>query len=222
MGLDHVSVLGKTIEEIAWQKAGIYKVGLLLLATVPALNVARQEKVPALTVEQPEEGMTVLKRVAEEKKVGSAWVSYSDFRLILCKASSFSVVERIHEMDKIKLGEGGLRNLLDQITLIPIFRTRRFSPIPKCRAGRGALPGVLEISSWPRFRRGSTRAFQTGSGKDSLAGTMPNRSGSCLSSDHVVFGRGSYARESRVFHQVVRRPGYGVEGKVGLRSVSPR
>ena len=41
LGLDHVSVLGKTIREIAWQKAGIYKVGLPLPATVPVLNLAR-------------------------------------------------------------------------------------------------------------------------------------------------------------------------------------
>jgi len=27
LGLDHTAVLGKTIEEIAWQKSGIYKVG---------------------------------------------------------------------------------------------------------------------------------------------------------------------------------------------------
>ncbi|KAF9653382.1 FolC bifunctional protein [Thelephora ganbajun] len=73
LGLDHVSVLGKTIKEIAWQKAGIYKEG-----------------VPALTVEQLEEGMTVLEQVAEEKK-----------------ASSFSVVKRVPEMEEIKFGLAG-------------------------------------------------------------------------------------------------------------------
>ncbi|KAF9782920.1 FolC bifunctional protein [Thelephora terrestris] len=72
LGLDHVSVLGKTIGEIAWQKAGIYKEG-----------------VPAFTVEQPEEGMTVLEQVAGEK------------------ASSFSVVKRIPEIDNICLGIPG-------------------------------------------------------------------------------------------------------------------
>ena len=59
---------------------------------------------PALTVEQPEEGMAVLKQVAEEKKVGLTVESHSDFCLILPKASSFSVVERIPETDDIKLG----------------------------------------------------------------------------------------------------------------------
>lgn len=31
LGLDHVGVLGQTLEEIAWHKAGIYKVRLTLL-----------------------------------------------------------------------------------------------------------------------------------------------------------------------------------------------
>lgn len=38
LGLDHVSVLGKTIEEIAWQKAGIYKVSLARLVISSVLN----------------------------------------------------------------------------------------------------------------------------------------------------------------------------------------
>jgi len=66
--------------------------------------------VPALTVEQPEEGMAVLKRVAEEKKVGPALRSHSGFRLTLHETSNLSVVERIPEIDKIKLGKVHLRN----------------------------------------------------------------------------------------------------------------
>jgi folylpolyglutamate synthase len=31
LGIDHTAVLGKTLPEIAWQKAGIYKVGILSL-----------------------------------------------------------------------------------------------------------------------------------------------------------------------------------------------
>ncbi|KAM5532276.1 hypothetical protein V8D89_014034 [Ganoderma adspersum] len=48
LGIDHVSILGKTLKDIAWQKAGIFKEG-----------------VPALTVEQPEEAALVLKEQAE-------------------------------------------------------------------------------------------------------------------------------------------------------------
>jgi len=51
LGLDHTAVLGKTIGEIAWQKGGIYKEG-----------------VPALTVNQPEEGFEVLKQQAQNRK----------------------------------------------------------------------------------------------------------------------------------------------------------
>ncbi|KIM25926.1 hypothetical protein M408DRAFT_330918 [Serendipita vermifera MAFF 305830] len=54
LGLDHIAVLGKTLGEIAWQKAGIYKEG-----------------VPAYTVDQPPEAMEVLRARATEKKVSS-------------------------------------------------------------------------------------------------------------------------------------------------------
>uniref|UniRef100_A0AAY4EJ94 Folylpolyglutamate synthase n=1 Tax=Denticeps clupeoides TaxID=299321 RepID=A0AAY4EJ94_9TELE len=49
LGIDHTSILGDTIEKIAWQKAGIFKPG-----------------VPAFTVKQPEAPMTVLQQQAEE------------------------------------------------------------------------------------------------------------------------------------------------------------
>ncbi|GAB1519698.1 Folylpolyglutamate synthetase [Rhizoctonia solani] len=49
LGLDHTSVLGKTLPEIAWQKAGIYKNG-----------------VPAYTVNQPPDSLEVIKQEAEK------------------------------------------------------------------------------------------------------------------------------------------------------------
>ncbi|MBN3319424.1 FOLC protein, partial [Atractosteus spatula] len=49
LGIDHTSILGDTIEKIAWQKGGIFKPG-----------------VPAFTVKQPESPMNVLKARAEE------------------------------------------------------------------------------------------------------------------------------------------------------------
>ncbi|KAF7185661.1 Folylpolyglutamate synthase [Pseudocercospora fuligena] len=52
LGIDHVQVLGNTVEEIAWQKAGIMKLGS-----------------PAYTVAQPEGAMKVLEKRAEEKQV---------------------------------------------------------------------------------------------------------------------------------------------------------
>ncbi|KAI9879725.1 MAG: hypothetical protein M1830_007510 [Pleopsidium flavum] len=53
LGIDHVAMLGGTIEEIAWHKAGIMKPGAL-----------------AFTVPQPEGAMTILRQRAEEKGVG--------------------------------------------------------------------------------------------------------------------------------------------------------
>jgi hypothetical protein len=52
LGLDHVQILGNTIEQIAWQKAGIFK-----------------KDVPAVTVPQVPEAMRILIERAEEKHV---------------------------------------------------------------------------------------------------------------------------------------------------------
>ncbi|KAK1155656.1 hypothetical protein AOXY_G27031 [Acipenser oxyrinchus oxyrinchus] len=49
LGVDHTSILGDTIEKIAWQKGGIFKPG-----------------VPAFTVKQPENPMKVLAERAQE------------------------------------------------------------------------------------------------------------------------------------------------------------
>ncbi|KAF8640094.1 hypothetical protein AX17_001332 [Amanita inopinata Kibby_2008] len=54
LGIDHVSVLGKTLEDIAWQKGGIYKEG-----------------VPAFTVEQPKAGLEVLRRRSVDLKASA-------------------------------------------------------------------------------------------------------------------------------------------------------
>jgi folylpolyglutamate synthase len=53
LGIDHTSLLGSTIEDIAWQKAGIMKPGSI-----------------AFTVDQqPAAALEVLKQRASEKKV---------------------------------------------------------------------------------------------------------------------------------------------------------
>ncbi|KAG0213806.1 Folylpolyglutamate synthetase [Mortierella sp. GBA30] len=49
LGIDHVSVLGSTLGEIAWNKGGIFK-----------------QHVPAVSSDQPEEGLTVLQSRAKE------------------------------------------------------------------------------------------------------------------------------------------------------------
>ncbi|XP_044295953.1 folylpolyglutamate synthase, mitochondrial isoform X2 [Varanus komodoensis] len=50
LGIDHTSILGDTIEKIAWQKGGIFKPG-----------------VPAFTVPQPDRPLAVLKEQAQKK-----------------------------------------------------------------------------------------------------------------------------------------------------------
>lgn len=54
LGIDHVTVLGNTLESIAWHKGGIFKKG-----------------VAALTVEQPSGALEVLKQRAAEREVRS-------------------------------------------------------------------------------------------------------------------------------------------------------
>ncbi|XP_033503368.1 folylpolyglutamate synthase, mitochondrial [Epinephelus lanceolatus] len=49
LGIDHTQILGDTIEKIAWQKGGIFKPG-----------------VPAFTVRQPEDAMSMLRNRAKE------------------------------------------------------------------------------------------------------------------------------------------------------------
>ncbi|KAG8903833.1 Folylpolyglutamate synthetase, partial [Tulasnella sp. 403] len=73
LGLDHVSVLGNTLRDIAWQKGGIYKSG-----------------VPALTVDQPQEGMDMLREQATTRG-----------------ASSFTIVPPLPELDGLRLGLAG-------------------------------------------------------------------------------------------------------------------
>ncbi|NXE35291.1 FOLC protein, partial [Ptilorrhoa leucosticta] len=56
LGIDHTSILGDTMEKIAWQKGGIFKPG-----------------VPAFTVAQPERPLEVLRERAQELKVSWWW-----------------------------------------------------------------------------------------------------------------------------------------------------
>lgn len=64
LGLDHTQILGKTIDRIAWNKAGILKPG-----------------VPAFTVRQEPEAMEVIEQRAQEKRVPSLAVVGLDSRL---------------------------------------------------------------------------------------------------------------------------------------------
>ncbi|EIM88551.1 FolC bifunctional protein [Stereum hirsutum FP-91666 SS1] len=93
LGIDHTAVLGKTLAEIAWQKGGIYKEG-----------------VPALTVNQPGEGLQVLKKQSED-----------------LKASEFTVVPLTPELADIKLGLAGTHQL--QNANLAVHLVRKFFQI---------------------------------------------------------------------------------------------
>ncbi|KAK0242590.1 Mur ligase [Armillaria nabsnona] len=77
LGIDHVTVLGKTLKEIAWQKGGIFKEGI-----------------PAFTMEQPQEGMEVLRERAKE-----------------LKASSFTITPLLPGISDAKLGLAGVHQI---------------------------------------------------------------------------------------------------------------
>ncbi|KAJ7507962.1 FolC bifunctional protein [Mycena galericulata] len=96
LGIDHVNVLGKTLAEIAWHKGGIFKEG-----------------VPAFTVEQPIEGLDVLKQQAKD-----------------LKSSEFNVVHPLPRLSEVKLGLAGahqIQNATLAVYLAKSFlRSRRF------------------------------------------------------------------------------------------------
>ncbi|CAK5275491.1 unnamed protein product [Mycena citricolor] len=117
LGIDHVSVLGKTIPEIAWQKGGIYKEG-----------------VPAFSVDQPPEGLEVLRQQAKD-----------------LKAANFTVVPVMPELCTLKLGLAGshqIQNASLAVQLAKSFLDVRGHPIPE-----GPLPETffrgLENARWP-------------------------------------------------------------------------
>ncbi|NXX98232.1 FOLC protein, partial [Centropus bengalensis] len=76
LGIDHTSILGDTMEKIAWQKGGIFKVGRPSHPPPPCLCFGvRSERrhpsqpgVPAFTVVQPERPLEVLRDRARERK----------------------------------------------------------------------------------------------------------------------------------------------------------
>ncbi|GBE79526.1 Folylpolyglutamate synthase [Sparassis crispa] len=117
LGLDHTAVLGKTIEEIAWQKGGIYKEG-----------------VPALTMEQPEEGMQVLQQQARD-----------------LKASEFTVVSSTPGLSIIKLGLAGAhqyQNANLAVHLAKVFLREKTST--KVEAGLPeSFVTALKATKWP-------------------------------------------------------------------------
>ncbi|PSS37346.1 hypothetical protein PHLCEN_2v823 [Hermanssonia centrifuga] len=117
LGIDHVTVLGRTLKEIAWQKGGIYKPG-----------------VPALTVDQPAEGMNMLKERATEKG-----------------ASEFVIISKTPGLREIRLGLSGAHQY--QNADLAIHLSRKFLQAqgglePKDSLTEYEING-LQSAKWP-------------------------------------------------------------------------
>ncbi|KAG9222574.1 hypothetical protein CCMSSC00406_0002909 [Pleurotus cornucopiae] len=118
LGIDHIFVLGKTLSEIAWQKGGIFKEGA-----------------PAFTVNQPEEGLTMLRQRAEE-----------------LKASKFVVVPPAPEVADIKLGLAGVHQIQNAnlaVHIVREFLESRGVPLPNDGSLSPAFIEGLEKARWP-------------------------------------------------------------------------
>ncbi|KAF9076800.1 FolC bifunctional protein [Rhodocollybia butyracea] len=118
LGIDHVGVLGKTLKEIAWQKGGIYKEG-----------------VPALSVEQPEEGMQVLIERAKE-----------------LKASDFTVTSNLPEIGSIKLGLAGSHQVGNAVLAVHLARSFLRQSDPQYQNIKTLPPSFvdgLQNTKWP-------------------------------------------------------------------------
>ncbi|KAI0251294.1 FolC bifunctional protein [Lactifluus subvellereus] len=118
LGIDHVGVLGKTIGEIAWQKGGIFKEG-----------------VPAITVDQPREGMDVLRQ-----------------RSVDLKASEFIIVPPVPEVSEIRLGSLAGRHQITNAELA-VLLSQKFLELKESAAHEKTLPDTfiqgLKAARWP-------------------------------------------------------------------------
>jgi folylpolyglutamate synthase len=94
LGIDHVFTLGKTIEEIAWHKAGIQKRG-----------------VPSFTVKQLPGALEVVRDRAQERKVQSLTVLEEDSRLEGVKIRPDALFQRMNASLAIALAETALQKL---------------------------------------------------------------------------------------------------------------
>lgn len=107
LGIDHVYVLGKTVEEIAWHKGGIMKSGR-----------------PAFSVEQGASAEEVLRRRAEEKGV-ELKVLGVDRRLEGVRVRPDAVFQKRNATLAVALAETALKEL------VPGFRLEKEGPLPK-------------------------------------------------------------------------------------------
>ncbi|NXD61713.1 FOLC protein, partial [Eolophus roseicapillus] len=99
LGIDHTSILGDTMEKIAWQKGGIFKPG-----------------VPAFTVAQPERPLEVLRDRAQEREVswaavgwmwGTPWLGGLSLLFPQCPLYLCPELDDFEDHDGLELGLAG-------------------------------------------------------------------------------------------------------------------
>ncbi|WP_297635582.1 folylpolyglutamate synthase/dihydrofolate synthase family protein [uncultured Clostridium sp.] len=78
ISLDHMNILGNTIEEIAGEKCGIIKEG-----------------VPVVVYPQKEEGMSVIEKIAKEKKSEIIYVNENDGELLDIEYTEDKIYQRV-------------------------------------------------------------------------------------------------------------------------------
>ncbi|KAM0790828.1 hypothetical protein ACM66B_004673 [Microbotryomycetes sp. NB124-2] len=116
LGIDHIFVLGRTLPEIAHQKGGIYKPG-----------------VPALAVDQPAEGLDVLRDRAAE-----------------LKASSFTVVPETPQLHTVKLGLAGSHQRINASLAVALVQTFLASPrLPPAFSSLALAPPSQSTTALP-------------------------------------------------------------------------
>ncbi|KAH7914388.1 Mur ligase [Hygrophoropsis aurantiaca] len=121
LGLDHTSVLGKTLADIAWQKGGIYKEG-----------------VPALTVNQVKEGMDVLTERATTLKVSRA----SEFKVV-------SLTPELSSVKLGLAGEHQVQNAALAVEMARIFLSAQGALCIPAESLPEAFVRGLENTRWP-------------------------------------------------------------------------
>ncbi|KAJ6628771.1 FolC bifunctional protein [Mycena sp. CBHHK59/15] len=125
LGIDHVNVLGKTLGEIAWQKGGIFKEG-----------------VPAFTVNQPSDGLDVLRQQAKDLKANAHFYIPS---------SEFNVVSPMPALSDVKLGLAGAHQI--QNACLAVHLARSFLQSRNLNSSEAILTDDfvwgLEKASWP-------------------------------------------------------------------------
>ena len=122
LGIDHTAMLGNTIEEIAWHKAGIMKSGAL-----------------AFTSPQPPEALEVLHQRAMEKGVALQVVN-NDYELDKIKLGLAADFQKTNASLAVKIAHAHLDSLSNSASPMPLLPQPFVEGLEKVR-----WPGRCEI-----------------------------------------------------------------------------